>query len=303
MQRPFDRGVSQDPSIASNNGPTVELVQTQSALREVLRRNNEPKPLSLVPTMGNLHPGHLKLLDAAVLQEGTSVATIFVNPMQFGPNEDFEKYPRVLEADSKLVAQMGIDVLFAPSLEDMYPHGQLSQTTVNVPKLGDCLCGASRPGHFDGVTTVVSKLFNLVRPDIAFFGEKDWQQLTIIRKMVDDLDFPIQIVGIPTERESDGLAMSSRNQYLTERERQIAPQLFRILQDVAASVRSGVIEFDALEESACAGLLAAGFRPDYVAVRVASSLEPPRTNRGGLRVFGAAHLGKARLIDNVSVDQ
>lgn len=253
--------------------------------------------------MGNLHPGHLKLLSASVLQRGTSVATIFVNPMQFGPHEDFDKYPRMLDADSKLVEEMGVDFLFAPSLEDMYPHGQLDQTTVSVPKLGDFLCGASRPGHFDGVTTVVSKLFNLVQPDMAFFGEKDWQQLTIIRKMVDDLDFPIQIVGIPTERESDGLAMSSRNQYLTERERQSAPELFRVLQDVATSIRTGSADLGALEESACDDLLAAGLRPDYVAIRDASSLESPRTKQDRLRVFGAAHLGKARLIDNVPVDQ
>ena len=289
-------------SIASSNGPTVELVQSTSALTQVLGRLTRRKPRSLVPTMGNLHAGHLKLLNAAVNQGGSSVATIFVNPMQFGPNEDFQNYPRMLETDAELVAGTGVDVLFAPSMEDMYPQGQDSQSTVSVPILSDRLCGANRPGHFAGVTTIVSKLFNLVQPDVAIFGEKDWQQLTIIQKMVRDLDYPIEVVGIPTEREDDGLAMSSRNQYLTERERKIAPQFVSVLRRVATSIEQGNSRFSALEKSACDELRAIGFRPDYVAVRVALTLEPPRVDQDGLRVFGAAHLGKARLIDNVVVD-
>ena len=239
-------------------------------------------------------------MDAAIKQGGTSVVTIFVNPMQFGANEDFDSYPRMLEQDTKLVEQLGVNVLFAPSMDEMYPRGQSIHTQVTVPELSNTLCGSNRLGHFDGVTTVVSKLFNLVQPDIAFFGEKDWQQLTIIKKMVADLDFPIEIVGVPTQREDDGLATSSRNQYLSESERRIAPTLYRVLCDAAVAARSGGDDPRTIEEFALEDLENAGFQAEYVAIRDAVTLSSYE-NGYQLRIFGAAQLGKARLIDNIAV--
>ncbi len=252
--------------------------------------------------MGSLHQGHLKIVERAREESVVSVVTIFVNPTQFGAKEDFDNYPRTLEDDCNQLQTQCVDILFAPSRSEMYLHDE-DCCRVEVPKLSSVLCGEQRPTHFGGVTTIVSKLFNIVQPDTAYFGEKDWQQLTIIRHMVEYLDFPIKIEGIETQREDDGLALSSRNQYLTPNERLTAPRLKRTLDKVARSISSEVVDFADLETRAINELKNAGFRPDYVSIRQAHDLSQPTatTNNSELRVFGAAYLGKARLIDNVPV--
>ncbi len=253
---------------------------------------------AFVPTMGNLHEGHLRLVDVARQHADRVVASVFVNPTQFGPNEDYARYPRTLEADRAGLEGRGCDLLFAPPVEEMYPDGGDSLTWVEVERLTDRLCGASRPGHFRGVTTVVSKLFNIVQPDVAVFGEKDFQQLVVIRQMVRDLFMPIEVVGVPTVREEDGLAMSSRNGYLSAEERAIAPGLQRCLQQAAASLRSGrpVIE---VEQAGMAALRSAGFDPEYFSVVRQADLEPPTAGDRELVILAAARLGKTRLIDNL----
>jgi pantoate--beta-alanine ligase len=253
---------------------------------------------AFVPTMGNLHEGHLRLVDVARQHADRVVASVFVNPTQFGPNEDYARYPRTLEADRAGLEGRGCDLLFAPPVEEMYPDGGGSLTWVEVERLTDRLCGASRPGHFRGVTTVVSKLFNIVQPDVAVFGEKDFQQLVVIRQMVRDLFMPIEVVGVPTVREEDGLAMSSRNGYLSAEERAIAPGLQRCLQQAAASLRSGrpVIE---VEQAGMAALRSAGFDPEYFSVVRQADLEPPTAGDRELVILAAARLGKTRLIDNL----
>jgi len=258
--------------------------------------------VALVPTMGNLHRGHIHLVERAREQASRTVASIFVNPTQFGPNEDYAGYPRTLDADSRQLEAAGLDVLFAPSVAAIYPRPLEEMTQVRVSIcLSLVLCGSSRPTHFGGVTTVVSKLFNLVQPDVALFGEKDWQQLVIIRRMATDLDLPIAIIGVPTVRESDGLAMSSRNGYLSAEERAVAPTLYAILQAMAGRWRAGERDYGMLEREAKARLAAAGFRPDYFEFRRASDLQLPTLEDTDLRVFAAAWLGRARLIDNVPV--
>ena len=252
--------------------------------------------------MGNLHLGHLRLVQTARSQCRSVITTIFVNPLQFGPNEDFETYPRVITKDSELLKRESVDVVFAPSVGEMYPYGRENQAVVRVPDLTDVLCGADRPGHFDGVTTVVSKLFLLTGADRAYFGEKDWQQLTVIRRMVDQLDFPIEIVGVPTEREEDGLAMSSRNGYLNDEYRKTAPMLFETLMNIRRSVRDGNCNYESLESEGEFRLRDAGFEPDYISIRDELNLQRPETECRKRRVFGAAKLGEARLIDNVSID-
>jgi pantoate--beta-alanine ligase len=249
--------------------------------------------------MGSLHDGHLALVKAARARAERVVATLFVNPTQFGPNEDFAAYPRDEVRDSALLAATGADALYAPNVDVMYPAGFV--TSVRVAGLSEVLDGAHRPGHFDGVATVVSKLFAQARPDLAFFGEKDWQQLTLIRRMVRDLDTPVEIVGVPTVREPDGLAMSSRNAYLTPAERAIAPWLNRALVAVADRIRKGGIP-----EAECAWaeaeIIARGFRSvDYVSLRDPDTLEPMAVLDRPGRLLVAAHLGRARLIDNISV--
>jgi pantoate--beta-alanine ligase len=248
--------------------------------------------------MGNLHDGHLSLIHQATERADKVVASIFVNPLQFGEGEDYSTYPRTEERDRALLADAGCDGLFLPTVEEMYPEGGLPVTIVEVPGLSNVLCGAHRPGHFRGVTTVVAKLFNLVDPDIAVFGAKDYQQLVLIQRMVDDLCFPVEIVPAPTGREDDGLAMSSRNQYLTEEERATAPVLFRELSRVAGTVSGGGDARGACDQ-AFATLEAAGFRPDYLEVRRASDLAKPSDGDRELVVLAAAWLGRARLIDNV----
>lgn len=258
--------------------------------------------VAFVPTMGNLHRGHIRLVERARELAPRTIASIFVNPMQFGPSEDFAAYPRTLEEDSRQLDAAGLDLLFAPALAVVYPRPLDNMTQVTVPELPAVLCGASRPTHFNGVTTVVSKLFNMAQPDVAVFGEKDWQQLVIIRRLVVDLDFPIEIVGVPTVREADGLALSSRNGYLSAEQRAIAPTLYETLRATAARLRSGEQNFMALEDEARARLAKAGFRPDYFEIRRPHDLQRPTPeDAADLRIFAAAWLGRARLIDNLAV--
>lgn len=264
-----------------------------------------PRTVALVPTMGALHAGHLALVAAAKARADHVVVSIFVNPLQFGANEDLAAYPRQLEADAALLAEAGVDVLWAPTVEEMYPVGFASK--VSVTALDTMLCGTARPGHFDGVATVVTKLFNQVQPDMALFGEKDWQQLAIIRRCARDLDlaFPRAeaIFGVATVREADGLAMSSRNKYLTPDERAAAPALNRAMRESAAMIVAGEPVAQALA-TLVTTLLAAGFRTiDYADLRDAATLEPIATlDARPARLFVAAHLGKARLIDNIAVN-
>jgi pantoate--beta-alanine ligase len=259
--------------------------------------------VAFVPTMGNLHAGHLSLVKEAHKIADRVVTSIFVNPMQFGAGEDFENYPRTFEHDSEMLINEGTDLLFAPPVELMYPKPQADQTRVEVPGLSELLCGACRPGHFVGVATVVCKLFNMVQPDIAVFGKKDYQQLMVIRRMVEDLAMPVTIVGVETMRESDGLAMSSRNGYLSAEERALAPLLYRTLSDLAARLGDGEDDFYRLEEEAAAELDGGGFRTDYVAIRRAEDLLDPAAGESELVILAAANLGKARLIDNIEVSR
>jgi pantoate--beta-alanine ligase len=259
--------------------------------------------VAFVPTMGNLHAGHLSLVREARALADRVVVSIFVNPLQFGAGEDFERYPRTFERDSELLEAEGTDLLFAPAVEVMYPKPQDEQTRVEVPGISNLLCGASRPGHFVGVATVVCKLFNMVQPDIALFGKKDYQQLMVIRRMVEDLAMPVKIVGVETVREPDGLAMSSRNGYLSSEERAIAPTLHRILRGAADRLRQGEDDYRELERRAAEELDANGLRSDYFSVRRAQDLNPPAPDERALVILAAAYLGKARLIDNLEVSR
>jgi pantoate--beta-alanine ligase len=227
------------------------------------------------------------------------IASIFVNPLQFGPSEDLASYPRTLAADQEQLLQAGCHLLFTPTVEEMYPHGMTDQTIVRVPVVSEGLCGGSRPGHFDGVSTVVSKLFNMVQPDIAIFGQKDFQQLAVVSALVRDLNMPIQIIGEPTMRAADGLALSSRNGYLSEDQRAAAPALYRVIKQVGDALRSGEPNHDQLLSDGVKALESAGFRPDYLEIRNAVSLRPATPDDRDLVVLGAAFLGKTRLIDNL----
>ncbi|MBV2121606.1 MAG: pantoate--beta-alanine ligase [Candidatus Thiodiazotropha sp. (ex Ctena orbiculata)] len=258
--------------------------------------------IGFVPTMGNLHSGHLALVTEAKRRARRVVVSIFVNPLQFGEGEDFEDYPRTLEADKQQLLEASVDLLFAPTPEVVYPAGQTQQTRVEVPEISDVLCGASRPGHFIGVATVVCKLFNMVQPDLAVFGEKDFQQLMVIRRMVADLSIPVDILGLKTVREEDGLAKSSRNGYLNEDQRQTAPQLFRVMQQTAKTLAGGERDFARVEAEAQQQLLSAGFQPDYYVIRNADDLALPTEADSRLVILAAAHLGTTRLIDNLLVE-
>jgi pantoate--beta-alanine ligase len=281
----------------------MRTVAEREALRgQVADWRGEGLRVGFVPTMGNLHEGHLTLVRRARELADRVVVSIFVNPMQFGAGEDFANYPRTLNADSDALASSGADLLFRPSVETIYHRQQDERTRVEVPGISDQLCGASRPGHFTGVATVVCKLFNLVQPDLALFGKKDYQQLLVIRRMVEDLDIPVAVQGLDTVREPDGLAMSSRNRYLSREERQRAPALYRLLQGVAAQLRAGRRDYSVLEGGATAELDAGGWRTDYVSIRRACDLGPPASGEARLVVLAAAQLGKARLIDNLEVD-
>lgn len=249
--------------------------------------------------MGNLHTGHLRLIEAARQAADTVVASIFVNPLQFGPGEDFERYPRTPEQDHAALANLGVDALFQPDTETMYPDTPENSTFVEVPVLSDILCGRHRPRHFRGVATVVNRLFNIVQPDVSIFGKKDYQQLAVIRKMVADLAMPVEIIGVDTVREHDQLAMSSRNNYLDERERAIAPTLFATIDSIRSLIISlGEIPGD-IEQQGMKRLKAAGFDPDYVSIRRQQDLKVPVTGDTEMVVLAAASLGKTRLIDNI----
>ncbi|HET7174891.1 MAG TPA: pantoate--beta-alanine ligase [Gammaproteobacteria bacterium] len=276
---------------------------TVAGLRSRVQRwRNVRQRVALVPTMGNLHAGHLALVKRASQLADRVVVSIFVNPLQFGPKEDFGAYPRTPDADRLQLAVGGADLLFMPEVDEVYPGGVEDVTRVEVPVLSGILDGASRPGHFTGVATVVSKLFNMVQPDVALFGEKDYQQLLVIRRLVADLCMPIEIVGYPTVREVDGLALSSRNQYLSRQERAQAPVLQRVLREVVLALRDGDQDFAALQQRGVERLEGEGFLPDYVEVRHADTLAVPAATDTRLVVLGAARLGKARLIDNIPLD-
>ena len=278
----------------------MNTVKTVRELRAaVARARSEGKRIALVPTMGNLHSGHAALVTKAAQRADFVVASIFVNPMQFGHNEDLATYPRTLAADQEKLLQAGCHLLFTPTVEEMYPHGMADQTVVRVPVVSEGLCGGSRPGHFDGVSTVVSKLFNMVQPDIAIFGQKDFQQLAVVSALVRDLNMPIQIIGEPTVRAADGLALSSRNGYLTDNERAAAPALYQVIQAIAQALSNGERNYAQLLEDGKMKLEGAGFRPDYLEIRQAVSLRLATPDDQDLVVLGAAFLGKTRLIDNV----
>jgi pantoate--beta-alanine ligase len=267
-------------------------------MRELLREWRIARlRIAFVPTMGNLHQGHISLIERARGLADRVVASVFVNPTQFGPSEDYAAYPRTLERDAEFLREAGTDVLFTPTIASIYPYGE-TEAWVDVPSLSSILCGAVRPGHFRGVATVVARLFNHVSPDVAVFGEKDYQQLLLIRRMTTDLGFPIDIVGAPTAREPDGLALSSRNQYLSPDERQQAGAIWRALQQTASAVAAGG-DIRQHTELARLALEAQGFRPDYIEVRSDRDLQPARPDDRDLVVLAAAWLGRARLIDNL----
>jgi pantoate--beta-alanine ligase len=278
----------------------MQTVSQIQELRATLRAwRAQGLKIGFVPTMGNLHAGHMSLLAAARFRADRVVASVFVNPLQFGPNEDFDRYPRTPEEDARLLEAARCDLLFLPSVEEMYPDGKDQATRVHVRGLSETLCGLVRPGHFDGVATVVAKLFGIVQADVAVFGEKDFQQLTIIQRMTRDLALPVEVLGAATVRAPDGLAMSSRNRYLSESERAIAPQLYAALCTAVKRIDAGDSDYAAIEAAGDAALRAAGMRPDYFAVRDVLTLEAPAAQSRDLVVLAAARLGKARLIDNL----
>jgi pantoate--beta-alanine ligase len=280
----------------------METVTTISAVRERVRAwRAAGARIAFVPTMGNLHAGHVSLIEAARRHGERFVASIFVNPMQFGPNEDFAHYPRTPREDERMLSAAGCDLMFMPDVNEIYPHGSERASRIEVPGLSRILEGEFRPGHFEGVATVVAKLFHIVEPDVAVFGEKDFQQLAVIRRMVEDLCLAVAIVSAPTVRDANGLAMSSRNQYLTDAERRIAPRIYATLQAAAQRLLSGDSEFTSIERSGFKALEDAGFRPDYFAVRSAADLGPPSLEVRELVVLTAARLSRARLIDNVRI--
>jgi pantoate--beta-alanine ligase len=278
----------------------VKTVTSSEALRTELRGwRSAGLRCGFVPTMGNLHAGHMSLLAAARHRADRVVASVFVNPLQFGPTEDFDRYPRTPDEDAQLLEGAQCDLLFLPTVAEMYPEGKDQATRVLVRGLSDTLCGAVRPGHFEGVATVVAKLFGIVQPDVAVFGEKDFQQFTIIQRMTRELSIPVEVVGAATVRAPDGLAMSSRNRYLTDAERGIAPRLQAALRVAVGRIDAGDEDCAAIEAQGLAALREAGMRPDYFAVRDALTLEPPGPASRELVVLAAARLGKARLIDNL----
>ncbi len=257
--------------------------------------------VGFVPTMGNLHPGHLQLVRHAKQRVERVIASIYVNPLQFGGSNDFDAYPRTFEQDKLKLEEVGVDMLFAPGNDEMYPRSMERATKIQVPDISDILCGEYRPGHFVGVATIVNKFLNIVQPDVLYLGEKDYQQLLVVRQMVEDLALHVKVEGVATVRETDGLAMSSRNQYLDENQRAIAAQLYRILRDVKKQVAESDMALDLLEEQAMASLNAAGFKPEYVCICDMKTLQPATKSTDHKIVLAAAWLGKARLIDNLFI--
>ncbi|TXQ59595.1 pantoate--beta-alanine ligase [Escherichia coli] len=279
------------------------IIETLPLLRQQIRRlRMEGKRVALVPTMGNLHDGHMKLVDEAKARADVVVVSIFVNPMQFDRPEDLARYPRTLQEDCEKLNKRKVDLVFAPSVKEIYPNGTETHTYVDVPGLSTMLEGASRPGHFRGVSTIVSKLFNLVQPGIACFGEKDFQQLALIRKMVADMGFDIEIVGVPIMRAKDGLALSSRNGYLTAEQRKIAPGLYKVLSSIADKLQAGERDLDEIITIAGQELNEKGFRADDIQIRDADTLLEVSENSKRAVILVAAWLGDARLIDNKIVE-
>ena len=278
----------------------MQEITSVSALRQQVRTwRAQGVRIALVPTMGNLHAGHLALVEKAAAEADRTIVSIFVNPTQFVEGEDYEDYPRTVTEDLEKLAALDADLVFLPGVEEMYPGGRQGHTRVTVPTLDTIFCGEFRPGHFTGVATIVVKLLNLVQPDLAVFGEKDYQQLLVIRQLVRDLAIPVQIIGCPTVREPDGLAMSSRNHYLSEEERRQAPLLYSTLQAMANTLATGERDYKNLEKQSVIELTRAGFRPEYVHVCDAESLRKPE-NRD-IIIIAAVWLGKTRLIDNIAV--
>lgn len=275
----------------------MHICQTIEDLRATLKQRGQ---VAFVPTMGNLHAGHISLMRQARAHSDTVVASIFVNRLQFGPHEDFDRYPRTFAADCQALAEAGVDCLFAPAEHTLYPEPQAY--FVDPPSIQHMLDGEFRPGHFRGVATVVLKLFNIVGPDFALFGKKDYQQLMVIRNMVSQLALPVNIVGGETVRANDGLALSSRNHYLTPTERAEAPHLYQLLQEIGTAIQQGQRHFDALEQSATANLNSRGWQTDYIAIRRQQDLLVPQGDEGeALVILAASRLGQTRLIDNLEV--
>ena len=281
----------------------MQLCHSPQQIKElIIALRKDGARLAFVPTMGNLHPGHLALVKHARQSCDRVVVSIFVNPLQFGANEDLDAYPRTLEQDRLTLERLGVDGLFLPTEEQMYPDGKLASTRVEVPGLSDILCGAGRPGHFLGVTTIVTKLFNIIRPDVAVFGEKDYQQLNLIKRMVSDLFMDIDVQSLATIREDDGLAMSSRNGYLSAEQRVLAPTIYKVLKKIEKKLLEGAENFQVLSIDAEKELLLSGFEPEYVEIRNAKNLQPiDNKDEKSLVVLIAARLGTTRLIDNLLV--
>jgi len=279
----------------------MHSVESIDALREKVKQWRQDKlTIAFVPTMGNLHLGHLSLVEKAKQLADKVVVSVFVNPMQFDDKNDLSAYPRTLTADIELLASVNCDLVFIPTSELIYPNGMDNQTVITVPGMDDKLCGQARPGHFDGVATVVTKLFNMVQADIAVFGEKDYQQLLLIKKMVADLNLAVQVVAGETYRENNGLAMSSRNQYLTTQQRDEAAYLYQSLMKMKEKLEQGEEDYAALEKTTFKHLQEAGFYPDYVDIRRADNLAKAEKDDKSLRILIAARLGAARLIDNIA---
>ena len=277
----------------------MKMIKQLEQLRIATQLAKQLGRVAFVPTMGNLHDGHLTLMREARKHAQTVICSIFVNPMQFGANEDLDKYPRTLEADIAALESAGVDLLYYPSVETMYPKPLTDQTKIEVPVISELYCGASRPGHFVGVATVVAKLFNMVQPDVALFGTKDFQQLAVIRRMVADLAMPIEIIGVPTVRDADGLAMSSRNQYLTADQRAIAPMIYAELKQLAEMLSLDRSQLEQHSADSQRRLAQAGFEPDYLYVLDAETLLPLTDQSQQGVILIAAKLGAARLIDNI----
>ncbi len=278
----------------------MKVIAKAAELREHLSEwRHSGEHIGLVATMGNLHDGHRGLVELARQHAQRVVVSNFINPTQFEPGTDFAEYPRTLQMDKRRLKLAAADLLFVPEVDTMYPFGTENATVVSVPALTKDLCGTFRPGHFDGVTSVVARLFGLVLPDVAVFGQKDFQQQLVIRRMAADLNMPIQIISAPTRRAEDGLALSSRNQYLTDAERRIAPLLYGTLQNIVRDLQAGKRNFAEMESNAVSALTDAGFVPEYVSIRRAENLQLPDRDTDELVVLAAARLGKARLIDNI----
>ena len=280
----------------------MKVVDSIASLRALIGEwKRQGSSVGFVPTMGNLHDGHLKLVKRAKAHNDKVIISIFVNPMQFGANEDLDAYPRTIEDDKAKLIGEGADAVFLPSVQDMYPAGLDAQTFVEVPGISDVLCGASRPGHFRGVATVVSKLFNMVLPDDAFFGEKDFQQLQVIRTMVRDLSMAVAVHGVPTEREASGLAMSSRNGYLSAEEKVKASLIYQTMQKMKFAIERGNTDFGGIENSAISELEKEGFKNDYVKVVNAQTFMPATADDAQLVIVVALFMGTTRLIDNLQI--